>query len=528
MTFTLIPFLVALIVGIELTNGFHASYKVAQRQTGFSKVAPWLHRISAALTSARSAWVAGLLSFLRARPQLGAAALVMAVTLAYPGEAFAGVALIGVAGQLNVVQLETDLRQKTAAAKTLLENTMRTCEDTVVTPASADGRTPEVKGRKMTAEERGAVQKILDEAKGIKARIDDTKADANLTAEIERLTAGMTSGGGAHAHQPVRDARSLGAQLVGDAGYRDWIKAGGPRRNGHWSSPAVELNDVRAATFTTDTASGGSLVQPDVQPGFIPLMFRRLVVADLVAPGTTDGNLIAFVKELAFTNAAAAVAEGGAKPESTITFEPATAAVKKIAHWMAVTREMLEDYAQTQSIIDGRLRLGLDLVKDDQLLNGNGVGANQLGLMQLPGLAAAIARGADTNADVVMRQISAISIATFLVPDAFVMNPANWLTIQLTKNAAGNYLGSGPWAPAQPAQLWGLPGAITPAIVANTALIGAYRAAAQYFRKGGVTVEMTNSHADFFIKNLVAILAEERGALAVYRQSAFGKVTGLN
>ena len=68
---------------------------------------------------------------------------------------------------------------------------------------------------------------------------------------------------------------------------------------------------------------------------------------------------------------------------------------------------------------------------------------------------------------------------------------------------------------------------MTPSIVANTALVGAFKQAAQVFRKGGIRVEASNSHADFFIKNLVAIRAEERLALAVYRPGAIGKVTGL-
>ena len=55
----------------------------------------------------------------------------------------------------------------------------------------------------------------------------------------------------------------------------------------------------------------------------------------------------------------------------------------------------------------------------------------------------------------------------------------------------------------------------------------AFGQAAQVFRKGGIRVEASNSHSDFFIKNLVAIRAEERLALAVYRPGAFGEVTGL-
>lgn len=76
-----------------------------------------------------------------------------------------------------------------------------------------------------------------------------------------------------------------------------------------------------------------------------------------------------------------------------------------------------------------------------------------------------------------------------------------------------------------PPTLWGLLVAATPAIAAKLVLVCAFATQAQFFRKGGVRVEASNSHQDFFIKNLVAIRAEERGALAVYRPGAFGKVT---
>lgn len=55
-------------------------------------------------------------------------------------------------------------------------------------------------------------------------------------------------------------------------------------------------------------------------------------------------------------------------------------------------------------------------------------------------------------------------------------------------------------------------------------LVGAFKTAAQVFRKGGVSVEASNSHASYFTTNLVAIRAEERLALAVYRPAAFATV----
>ena len=49
-------------------------------------------------------------------------------------------------------------------------------------------------------------------------------------------------------------------------------------------------------------------------------------------------------------------------------------------------------------------------------------------------------------------------------------------------------------------------------------------AAAQVWRRGGLSVEATNSHSNYFQLNLVAIRAEERLALAVYRPTGFVEV----
>jgi len=126
-----------------------------------------------------------------------------------------------------------------------------------------------------------------------------------------------------------------------------------------------------------------------------------------------------------------------------------------------------------------------------------------------------------------LKQFTAIATTEFVQVDGWVMNPANWMTVQLTKNTMGGYYGAGPWAPPQPPTLWGVRGAVTTQMTLNTALVGAFRQMSQIFRRGGVRVEATNAHQDFFVKNLVAIRCEERLALAVYREGAFGLVTGL-
>jgi HK97 family phage major capsid protein len=375
--------------------------------------------------------------------------------------------------------------------------------------------------------EQAGIQAAIDEAKTLRGRLDHALGDANMTAEINRLTAGMAS----PSHQG--GGLSLGAQFINSDTFK-WLKANkGILPQGAWTSPAAELpgfGPMMAATLTEDAASGGDLVLTDFQSGILPLPSRPLRMADLIAPGTTTSNAVGYMKETTATNAAATVAEGIAKPESTLIFDAVSDPVRKIATWLPVTEEMLEDVPALRAYLDTRLRLFVLLVEDDQLLNGDGTAPNISGILDRAGIATPIARGgAEVNPDAILRQISAIETATSLPVDGIVVHPTNWDTMLLLKDANGGYIaGGGPFATPQRKTLWGRDVAVTTAITVNTALVGAFKTAAQFFRKGGLRVEASNSHASFFIENKIAIRAEERGALCVYRESAFGKVTGLN
>jgi HK97 family phage major capsid protein len=428
---------------------------------------------------------------------------------------------------MKIAQLESDLAAVAAKATALINDIAHTCDAATVT--NADGST--TTGRPMTAEEKQQIDTVLAEGAAIKAKLDGMRGDAELRARVNALTGGIQANGGAPL-API-DRRSIGQQFVSDANVQQFFRSGLHRRPSAWASPAVEcMGPMRATTLTEDPAVGGKLIVPQYMPGIQSILFKRLMVADLMASGTATSNAIIYMIETAFTNAAATVAEGSAKPESALTFDQHTDPVSKIAHWLPVTEEMLEDVPAIQSYIDARLILGVQLAEEDQLLNGNGTPPNLMGVMNRVGLAAPVVRNGaatppETNVDAILRQITAIATTAFVYPDGVVLNPANWFTIATAKTTTGEYLGGGPFASLPTASVWGTPVAVTPSIVANTALVGAFGTMSQVFRKGGIRVEASNSHQDYFVRNLVAIRAEERLALAVYRPGAFGKVTGL-
>lgn len=381
----------------------------------------------------------------------------------------------------------------------------------------------ERESRAWTEADETAQQKILADVERLDQRIARARGEEEMRAQIDALT-GTTraSIGGANGHRA-----SFGAQVM--AGLGKWLTETKATRPQHWTSAPVEVpyDALFAAVLTSDPASGGDLVVPDVQPGIYPVPTAPLTVADLFAQGMTDSNLVTHLAQTNFVNSADTVAEGALKPEATLTFDQISDPVRKIAVWLGITEEMLEDVPQIRSFIDTQLRLMIQLAEEGQLLNGSTTPPDIVGVRNRAGLAPAIPKGTDTVPDAIAKQIGAIYNATKRRPDAVVMNPADWLGAQLLKDSTGAYLGTGPFVAPASETLWGLPTAITSVMPVGIALVGCFKTAAQIFRKGGIRVDATNSHQDWFTKNQVAIRAEERLALKVYQPAAFGEVTGL-
>lgn len=295
-------------------------------------------------------------------------------------------------------------------------------------------------------------------------------------------------------------------------------------KSGQRNTVMLDLPDVDFKTLITLTTVNA---QAD-RLGVVNMPLEERTVADLMGQGTTDNNTIEYYEETTFTNAAATVAEGAAKPESAIAWTLRTEPVRKIAHWIPATKESLDDVSFLESTIRTRLAFGIQRTEEAQLLTGDATGTNLRGLINRVGIQTQ-AKGTDPTPDAIYRAMQKVRGAAgtgFAEPDAVVLHPNDWTDIKLLRTAEGMYIWGNP-SDEGPDRIWGKVVRQTTGMTEGTGLVGAFRAHAQVVRREGVTVTLSTEHASYFIENKVAILAESRLALAVFRPSAFATVTGI-
>lgn len=223
--------------------------------------------------------------------------------------------------------------------------------------------------------------------------------------------------------------------------------------------------------------------------------------------------------------AAAAVAEGDTKPEAMLVHQLRTAAAKKIAHWLAASDEILNDEAQMQAQIEDHLLNGIEFAEEVALLYGSGTGANLQGLMTHPRAQTyAWSDGAtlpvpDTKIDAIRRGMTKAQVREY-VPTGLVTNPNDWQDIELAKGDDGHYIWlSIPSGAGQ--RFFALPVVVTNAINAGEALVGSFANGAQLWDREDAHISIAEQHDDYWVKNLVGIMAEERVIFPIFRPDSF-------
>jgi HK97 family phage major capsid protein len=411
------------------------------------------------------------------------------------------------------------------------EQRMKLLED-----ASAIAASAEAEGRDLSTDEMSKIEKMTKDAVSLRHKSETLSL---LEGEVEgsrKPVSEPRAGRPGVEGQPLQavDRRSIGQQFIESQEWTEYRKA--------VASPAVTfrslLHPTRSEQRTLLTGAGdtlgGAFVFNDVQPGYVANGLQRpLTIRDIITVGRTDSDTVEYVRITSLTNNADAVPEStatadpgamttanGVKPESAIAFAKVTTTVKTIAHWIPATKRALSDAGQLRTIIDNFLRYGLEEELEDQIVTGAASGEDFDGIGNVTGVQA---QTWDTDLLTTTRKartkVRTVGRAT---PTAYLMNPADWETIDLLQDNEARYYFGGPAQMGQP-RLWGLPVVESEAVTAGQAYVGDFRTCVLWEREQA-SIQVSDSHANFFIRNMVAILAEMRAAFGILQPTALVEI----
>lgn len=376
----------------------------------------------------------------------------------------------------------------------------------------------DVKGT--TVDKAAVIRKANDEATALGKEVDDLvsvqkAAERAKVAELGGTEQGDNPDDGHHyrSGQQYAQRKSVGEAFVESEAYKSRTGPVGPT-----ATLDVNLKDL----LMTTTGFPPEVTRTD---RIVDFATRPIQVADLIPQVETTQSAVQYMEETTYTNAAAETPEAAEYPEANLAFTEQSSMVRKLAVFLPVTDEQLEDVPQMRGYVDNRLPFMVRQRLDLQILAGNGTAPNLRGILNTAGIQTQ-ARGTDPIPDAVYKAMVNVEVVGQAMTNAVVFNPLDWQKVRLLRTADGLYIWGNP-SDAGPERIWGLQVARAQALTAGSALLGDFANFAQLAVRRGIETQVSNSHSDYFRKGLQALRADMRAALVIFRPAAFSRVTGL-
>jgi HK97 family phage major capsid protein len=282
-------------------------------------------------------------------------------------------------------------------------------------------------------------------------------------------------------------------------------------------------------TTITSTAVGSAttgILQIERTPGIVQEARQQLMIRDALTSRPTTLQLVDFVKVNAPLAIGSPQTEASDKAQNAATFTTKSERVQTLATWIPATKQVLDDFTELMGFLQTGLPYYVNLDEELELLLGSGSDPHLDGLItQATAYNTALtpAVGGWTRIDIVGRVIQQITTAKELQPTFIVLNPVDIWSMRLTKDSQGRYILGDPMQPLT--SIFGLTPIVTTNVAVGTFLVGSGSPIACEIRdRMGMTIEIATQHSDYFVKNMIAIRAEKRLALVVYRPASF--ITG--
>lgn len=402
--------------------------------------------------------------------------------------------------------------------------------------AEAKKANPEYADTELSADDKKFLDGIHGEIKDLTAEVEEFKEWQSISGRAEALNTVLGTPvnrpefSNTDPRTPSTQKKTAGEAFIESKEYKRLMDQLLPTRVGDIPSDMKiqsDQFDLKGLVYSSAT-SGGAFVRRDYAE-YETLPLRPLTIRSMITNSRTGSNLVEFVRNTAKTRAADVIPEatatsgGGytaaAKPEASMAWEIAQAAVKTIPVWMPITRQILADSPQLESEINAFLMEDVELKFEEEIITGVG-GTHFTGIENTAGVTPqafatdmlTTTRKARTTSMIVAREVAT----------GYLMNPLDWESLDLLKDGQNRYYWGGPTVLGTK-MLWGLPVAESEVIYQGTAWTGNLKKI-QVWDRELPTLRVTDSHSDFFTHNLIAILVEMRAAMGVKRPAALVKI----
>lgn len=295
-------------------------------------------------------------------------------------------------------------------------------------------------------------------------------------------------------------------------------------RTGSWATAVADQMTTMADRLGVKALTTGSIGVPAplldevVELATAPRRITDLLIDRETLPG---GNSFNYLRQVTRTNNAAPVADQAVKPTSLFAATEIDDRVRVVAHLSEPFPERyLADYATLSRWLESEMQEGILAAIEGQVVAGDGVGENMVGLTALSGT---ITVPFSSNMVTTLRKARTTMEQVSETPTAWLFNPADLEAIDLLRadGATGEFLVGGT-SPAGSNIFGNLPLVASPRVTAGTAWLGDWRQVRLVVREE-MRLDADRS-GDRFTRNEVVLRAEGRYGLAWLRPSSFAEV----
>lgn len=354
-------------------------------------------------------------------------------------------------------------------------------------------------------------------------KLDEINGQIEMARELEATLLRRMSGVSNYGGQTIFDDPTAITALEGIAATSAPI--------GNMLIGRVMDAEQLAARLGPRSQGGGDLIVPDsarqqAPYGIVRALYQPTDLLSLIPTATmTGGSFTYLIEGGEIDDTVGGSAEGSIKPEDTsLELDEGEVRAVTIASWQKLRRQQVADVPDLQNIVNTRLMYGVRRRIERQVLAGTGENETLLGVLNRTGIGSVAYDAGTPAADLILRGLTTVRLSN-ATPSGIVLHPTTYESLLTEKTDNGARLdSSGAFSGGTADTVWGVPVVQSPVVGPDRALVADWRLAATLFIREGLSLRLSDSDQDDFIRNKVTALAETRIGFAVWQPGAIAEV----